>query len=239
MIEAEPIGEIEHNVVCPHCRADLFHVSPVGQRATFPGFLYEDGDTIPIFSHLSEEQHKGFGWTTQLYSGTCPFCASRLIAIEAAFMDVEPDIDTEDVFFHRNGDRGEGANFLAKRGIDRWIVTRFDTPQGPMVEHSFGPFIDNYGEWVGPNSVASCAEGGPWQFATTFLLDRWDELRVFPKSIGLDPADPRAQSRLALETAGEVHEKEWRAHKAFRPPESDIRRHSGEPASQADDDIPF
>jgi len=141
-------------------------------------------------------------------------------------MDVEPDTDTEDVFFHHNGDRGEETKFLAQRGVDRWILTRFDTPQGPMIEHDFGPFADTYGDWIGPYGVASCIEGGPWSFARAFLLERWDELRALPKAIGLDPSDSRAQSRPALVTAA--------AGRAAARLSTD-----GAPSPQDDDDIPF
>ena len=138
MIAIEPLSEIGHVVTCPHCRAELFKVFDSRYEATFAGYLFEDADTIPIYGALSEKRREGFGWTARLAAGQCPFCTGRLLSISAAFMDVEPDTDTEDVFFHLNGDRGEERNFLARRGVDCWVLTRFDTPQGPMIEHDSG-----------------------------------------------------------------------------------------------------
>ena len=140
MITIEPLSESGHVVSCPHCRAAILKVFGDRQETTFDGYLFHDGDTIPIYDGLSQTQREGFGWTTQLSLANVHFAMPALVSIQVGMMDVEPDTDTENVFFHQNGDRGKESNFLAQRGAERWIATRFDTPQGPMIEHDFGTF---------------------------------------------------------------------------------------------------
>jgi hypothetical protein len=190
MIAIEPISE--RLVACPHCGDALYTLYGDRQEMAFDGgYLYHGGDTVSIYHDLAETT--GYGWAEHLAVGWCPWCDGRIFRIAVCLMDVEPDENTEEVFFRSNGDRGVGRNFAATRGSDSWILTRFDTPQGPMVEHEFGPFADTYGDWR--------VSGGPWDFARKFLLERWEELRAMPKAVGLDPSDPRAQSKPALVTA--------------------------------------
>ena len=205
MIETNPIDPEGFPVACPHCQRLLYLAHPTEVVYEAAGYL-SDGDTIPIHDDLAPEQRDGFGWYATLDAGTCDACRKPLFEIAASFMDVEPDEEVENRFFHRNADMGDEHHFIGRRGAERWLVTRFDTPQGPMLEHAFGPFADNYGNWIGTAGVASCRNGGPWEFAREFLLERWAELRSLPKAIGLDPNDPRAVSRAAPVSARAARE---------------------------------
>jgi hypothetical protein len=156
LITTEPIGPAGHPVACPHCGSALFVV--FADRTVYESApIYFYGDTISIIRDLDDSQIDGYGWEATLNAGKCPNCAGPLYEIVATFMDVEPDEDVENIFFHRNGDRGEVTNFLARKGDEQWIITRCDTPQGPMLEHAFGPFRDTYGNWIELNGVPGSA----------------------------------------------------------------------------------
>jgi hypothetical protein len=114
MIVIEPVPESGHVVTCPHCRAELFKVFGDRHETAFAGYLFQDGDTIPIYGNLSEMQREGFGWTTHFAAGRCPFCDGRLLSINANFMDVEPDTDTEDVLPRFERPR---RNFHCSKGL--------------------------------------------------------------------------------------------------------------------------
>jgi hypothetical protein len=219
MIETSVLDANGAPVACPHCRKTLFTVFPHRQEQAFAGHLYTDGDMVPVFHSLTDEQRQGFGWDTELMVGKCPFCGGAYFRITALFIDAVPDHEFKDVYFFRNGDRGEPTHFTARRCSQTWVIAVFDTPLGPMLQHEFGPFADTFGAWIGPFGVASCASGGPWGFAKEFLLTQWDDLRTMPKAFGLDPASPLAQSRPA--------------HPRPRPPLAPPLE------SELDDDIPF
>ncbi len=154
------------------------------------------------------------------------FCAKPIVGIIAQFLDTDPDAEFEDVYFFDNGDKGKPTNFLARQGQLAWFVSRYDTPLGPMLEHWFGPFPDRFGDWIGPNGVATCSGSPAWDFAVEFMLSRWDELRTMPKGLGLDPADPLAQPRPLPPSA-----------KSARVERQAVRETVS--AAELDDDIPF
>jgi hypothetical protein len=220
MIETNAITESGAPVACPHCRKTLFTVLPHRQELAFEGYLYTDSDTVPISPSLSASQSQGFGsWDTELMAGECPFCRGAYFAITVILIDAMPDDEFRQVYFYRSGDRGEKSNFTARHGNQSWVISRFDTPLGPMLEHEFGPFADTFGKWIGSVGVASCEGGGPWDFAKEFLLMHWDALRAMPKALALDPASPLAQP-------GPVNPR------PARPMSSPLE-------SELDDDIPF
>jgi hypothetical protein len=173
MITLAPFSEEGFPVIAPCCGRRLFTMLDKEDHTT--DFSYFDGDIVPVFHKLRDDQREGFGWSTRLDVGTCPLCEASIIGIETSMVAAEPDMAFEDRYFFRNEKRGLPTNFIASRGVEKWIVSRFDTPLGPMFEHIFGPMVDVTGDWVGPHGVAIC-HGEGWDFACNFLLERWDEL---------------------------------------------------------------
>jgi hypothetical protein len=186
MIETKAIEPSGMVIDCPHCRKALLTVFPHGPKKAFDRYLYTDCDTVPI--ELAPRQ-RVLGWDIEVRLGTCPFCAGAYFGITARFIDAIPDDDVIHVYFFRNGDRGEENNFIGRRSEDTWIISRFDTPLGPMLEHQFGPFAATFGDRLWPNGVAGCVIGGPSDLARHFLLTQWDELRTMPKGLGLGAAN--------------------------------------------------
>lgn len=211
MIQTSEIPAEGHRVSCPHCRQTLYTMFARREELVFDGYLYGDGDTVPLFHRLSDKQRQG-GWHAVLSAGECPFCIAPIFSLTAAFIDAEADDEFENVYFFCNDDRGERVHLLAQRGDESWIVSLFNTHLGPMLEHEFGPFADTYGEWMGPAGVASCSQGGPWAFAIDFLVDRWDAFRAMNQLFAPSPTRPRLGK-----------------HRVVNP----------SPAPDSDDDFPF
>lgn len=186
MIETEAIEPGGIAIDCPHCRRLLLTVCSHGPKKAFDRYLYTDGDTVPV--ELAPRQ-RVLGWDIEVRLGACRYCAGAFFGITARFIDGIPDDDVIHVFFLRNGDRGEEINFIGRRREERWIVSRFETPVGPMLEHQFGPFAANSGDRLWPNDAANSCIGGPSDLARHFLLTQWDELRAMPKALGLRTAN--------------------------------------------------
>jgi hypothetical protein len=116
------------------------------------------------------------------------FCAGAYFGITARFIDAIPDDDVIHIYFLQNGDRGEENNFIGRRSEETWIISRFDTPVGPTLEHQFGQFAVTFGDRLLPDGVASCVIGAPSDLARHFLPTQTHELRAMPKALGLRAA---------------------------------------------------
>ncbi len=187
MIETKAINPSGIAIDCPHCGKALLTVFPHGPKKAFDRYLYTDWDTVTV--ELAPRRRQ-LGWDIEVRLGTCPFCAGDYFGITARFIDAIPDDDFIRVYFLRTGDRGEENNFIGRRGEETWIISRFDTPLGPMLEHQFGPFAVTFGDQLEPKGVAGSFMGGPSDLARQFLLTQWDELRTMPKALGLGAANP-------------------------------------------------
>lgn len=174
MIKVYPVGENGFSVTCPHCGGHLFTTHETDDHRG--DFLYFDGDIVPVYHRLEDARRTGFGCSTRLNVGECALCDAPIIGIEACMIAVEPDEKFEDRYFFRNEYRGYPTNFVATRGEETWIMSRFDTPLGPMFEHIFNPQLDKARSPVDANSVAAGPKRPGWEPASDFLLERWDEL---------------------------------------------------------------
>ena len=181
MIETKATDPSGIAIDCPHCREALLTVFPHGPKKAFDHYLYFDGGHVPIGS---TRRHRRLGWDIEVRLGTCPFCAGSYFGISARFVDAMPDDNFIHVYFFRNGDRVDESNFIGRRSEETWIISHFDTPLGPMLEHQFGPFALALVERLGPKGIAGCGIGGPSDLARHFLLTQWNELRAMPKALG-------------------------------------------------------
>lgn len=164
---------------CPHCGKALLTVFPHGPKNAFDRYLYTDRNTAPIESTPRPRRR---GWDIEVRLGACRFCGCDYFGITARFIYMKSD--------DRNGDGGEGNNYLGRRGEETWIISRFDTRFGPMLEHQFGPFAVTFGERLASNGGAGRFIGGPSDFARHLLLTQWDELRIMPRTLALGSANP-------------------------------------------------
>ncbi len=180
MIESQTIEQSGITIYCPHCRWALLTLFSHGPKAAFDRGLYTDGST----SIGVTPRPRMLGWDIEVRLGACPSCAGAYFGITAKFIDAVVDDDFIHVYFLRNGDRGEERNFVGGRGSESWIISRFDTPRGLMLEHQFGPFAAAFGDRLRPNGDYDCVIGGPTDLARRLLLTQWDELRTMPKALG-------------------------------------------------------
>jgi hypothetical protein len=177
MIETKRIGAGGVAIDCPHCSKALLTVFARGPKNAFDRFLYAK---IPV---ESMPRPRMLGWDVEVRLGACAFCASDYFGISARFIDALPNDDFIKVYFSRKGDRGQENNFIGQRGNETWIISRFDTPLGPMLEHQFGPFPGFSDARLWQFGVAGSATRGPSDLARHFLLTQWDELRTMPNRL--------------------------------------------------------
>jgi hypothetical protein len=181
MIETKAIDQSGVAIHCPHCHRTLLALFSNGPKNAFDRHLYSDR-SIPI---AGTPRPSALRWDIEVRLGACHFCARAYFGITARFIDAIQDDDGIDVYFFRNGDRGEENNFLGRRSEESWIISRVETRLGPMLEHQFGPFAATLGRRARRKGATGCITGGPSELARHFLLTQWDELRAMPKTLGL------------------------------------------------------
>ncbi len=173
MIELRRVTEpVEIN--CPHCGAPIYAAHEHTTRMLGAGSWLDDGDIVPgLYQALKPEQREPDGFYCHLGTGSRPCCGKQYIVITATFVNTSPDDDFRDTYFRLNGDRGEETNFIARRAEFSWLVSRFESPLGPVLAHERGPFPWEDKSWIGPYGVAACADGNdtPWQFARELLVE--------------------------------------------------------------------
>jgi len=85
------------------------------------------------------------------------------------------------IYFFQNGDRGEENNFIGRRSEETWIISRFDTPVGPTLEHQFGKFAVTFGD-RSCQTASQVVLSGPVGSRATFFATQTHELRAMPKA---------------------------------------------------------
>lgn len=218
LIRAKPIDH-EFEVLCPHCDEMLYFFGSRG--AAYPyGYSYKGGVYNLNLRGIVGNGRLSYGCQVEVTEGDCWHCSGGFFSIWASFLDFAPSREVDALYFREKGDRGLAANFIVSTVAEEWIATRFDTPQGPMLAHHFGPYRDIYREQPEPRTC--------WDMATDFLVERWGDLRRMPKALGLEPNDPRVRSR-------KMTAAERRAWKTAPDPEVNLDLD----LDRIDDDIPF
>lgn len=187
-IELEAITD-RHEIKCPSCESDIYHL--FSDRSAVPGggYYISDGDSIPgVWRGLREDQ-KERAYDHALLVGSCRECGETYRFATASFIDVVNENHRADPYLHLNTDLGKETNYLC-RPIDgpaifpeKWFVHEYATDIGPMHHHFVGPFkSDDDGAiitWVG---VTSCGRAGntdpsdPWVHSSDLLLASWDAM---------------------------------------------------------------
>jgi hypothetical protein len=107
------------------------------------------------------------------------------------------------------GDRGDQSNFIAGHEGWKFVVSRFDSEFGSVLEHISGTFALPNNNWLGPNGVTTCQPGdgpqSPWKVATELLLGLWTSWRRFNARATLIHSPRRAQRCRDLWTWGGVY----------------------------------
>jgi hypothetical protein len=187
-IELEAITG-KHEVKCPSCSNDIYHLFP--DRSAVPGSRYfiTDGDSVPgVWLKLRDDQ-KDRACAQTLEVGTCHNCGETYHFATAALIDVVNDDQHADPYLLLNADLGKETNYLC-RAVDgsafipeQWFLQEYATDIGPMHYHYLGPFKTEDDSairtWAG---VTSCGRNGntdpddPWVHASQVLLTSWDAM---------------------------------------------------------------
>lgn len=177
-------------ICCPSCGTSLLHVYPDRSETPNRELWLTDGDIILGLHNRLKEEDKithSISASHELLIGCCYVCASDYFVIETllVYASVEFDSDYADIYFRRNGDRGQEINriglYESNLAEQTWWVSQFDTPLGPLLHHSIGPFpLLDKSMVSGPFGVMACATASgaasPWTFASDLLFSIMDDL---------------------------------------------------------------
>jgi len=167
------IGPEQAVLRCPHCNSDILFASAHGIR-TLEGYWIDDGDTLQLADALDDDGD-GLSFYGCLGAGTQPCCGREYGVIGVCMIMGDVTDDFEQVYFRKCGDMGQSTNFVARRGKRTWLVERYETNSGPMLEHTFPPFFVSE-SMSGENGVSSCAAPKVFATAAAFVADQWPEL---------------------------------------------------------------
>jgi hypothetical protein len=123
-----------------------------------------------------------------LMVGKTACCRKPYIVVSATFAPGTPDDAMRDRFFFRHADPGPETNFTASSATHSWTISRVESEQGPVLEHSFGPFAGADQSWIGPHSVSSCMtdnRDNPFGFARQLLANHWRDLEALYIETGM------------------------------------------------------
>lgn len=195
-LSARPIDGI-HQLPCPACGDTTLSVERHEMWTPRGGYFCTDGDTIfGVWERLSEAQRQPSTFRLDLSVGQCPHCWARHFTVGTNLIHSAAQEDSEEhrqLVEHLYGcvePQGQ-ENFICEisepiEGLPRqWLLEETWTPQGPMHEHTFGPFaLGNPSEVEGPCGVSACSGsgGGAWKFGGDLLVAMWDSLRAFNRA---------------------------------------------------------
>jgi hypothetical protein len=145
---------------CPHCREPVATVETHAAFAADGLDWIEDRAELPVADILNDRQ-KGMPYLVAAGGAESLCCGKPYFVIEATFARdiISSDSYFLDLLFRRLGERPKPVFFSASLDSLTWLVARFDTGYGPILEHTFGPYATT-----------------PMPFTTQLLSGVWDEL---------------------------------------------------------------
>jgi hypothetical protein len=131
------------SIACPNCGEAFVTVESHALRTIGGRDWVEDRLELPVADIMFDEQ-QGMPYFVTVGGDESPCCGKPYLVVQAAFarrlVGEEPHF--LELFFRDLGERGTPAYFIASLGSLNWLVARFTTNYGPILEHSFGPFAD-------------------------------------------------------------------------------------------------
>ena len=126
---------------CPHCGEVALAVGAHSARTPDDGDGYwiDGGENLDIGPELSPEQAAADGFYTTLHGGRCDACGEMYTAHGVKFFDVNASRFFIESYVMENVPM-DVTHFACRREGETWLMTRYETPEGPMVGHLFGPY---------------------------------------------------------------------------------------------------
>lgn len=182
----------EYSSLCPSCGQVLLRTCPDGFIVPGRKTWMNDGDAIlGIEKKLPTDQRKNNAYRFSLWVGQCPSCNADYYAIECLLIDAPLSEDLED-FLNYNGPMGRVENFVCEllggpKDLPKdWVMSAYQTPNGPMHSHTFGPFrLESPDELIHPEyGVMSCIsqDAEPWKHGEYLILSLFDKMRHILRS---------------------------------------------------------
>lgn len=131
IIDASPL-----QLCCPACGEVALVVGAHEAHTPDGGYFLHGGDNLDIGPGLSPAQASGF--YTSIHGGRCEACGEAYAAHGVKFFDVNASRSFFEGYVLENVPM-DVTHFECRRLDETWLMTRYETPEGPMVGHLFGP----------------------------------------------------------------------------------------------------
>ena len=157
---------------CPHCGEDVLRVSAHDSYKPDGGCWIDGGENLDIGPELNPEQAEREGFYTTLHGGRCDACGEGYTVHAVKFFGADAARPFIEGYVMENVPM-DVTHFACRRLGETWLMTRYETPEGPIVGH-----------WFGPEPQADDADAEA-RAARADLLRLWDEL---PRSAPVETA---------------------------------------------------
>lgn len=163
---AEPL-----RLCCPHCGEAAAIVGAHSARTPDDGHWIDGGENLDIGPELNPEQAEREGFYTTIHSGGCDACGEGYTVYAVKFFAANASRPFIEAYVMENVPM-DVTHFECRRFDETWLMTRYETPEGPIIGHWFGPY---------PQADADAEV----RAARADLLRLWDDL---PRSAVVETA---------------------------------------------------
>lgn len=148
---------------CPACGEAVLIVGAHEAHTPDGGYWLDGGENLDIGPALSPAQAMREGFYTTLHGGRCDACGEGYTVHDVKFYDVNASRFFIESYAMENVPM-QRTHFACGHFGETWLLTRYETPEGPIVGHLFGPY---------PQDDDAAAEA---RAARADLLRLWDDL---------------------------------------------------------------
>ncbi len=122
---------------CPYCNEPVLEatrndIDCIGQR-----YWLQDGDAVIVdpIPHITEKYYEA-----TLLTGECYHCSKTYLVLDSRIILNEVDDDFINMYFWDNKETVGFTNYLASIKNQKWLISRFETDKGIVLQHNFGPY---------------------------------------------------------------------------------------------------
>lgn len=163
-IKITPITDAEPlRLCCPHCGSPVLTVGAHSASTPDGGYWIDGGENLDIGPELSPAQASGEGFYTTLHGGRCGACGEGYTVHAVKFFAANASRFFIESYVMENVPM-DVTHYECRHFGETWLMTRYETPEGPIVGH-----------WFGPEPQADDADAET-RAAWADLLRLWDDL---------------------------------------------------------------
>ncbi len=166
---------------CPHCKAPLLEVGKDYFKAIGQKYWLKDGDSLSVDPCPFVKEKS---WYAIFDEGHCYQCKNIYLSLGCTgILTKQIDEAFKDRYFLLNEDRGAFTNYIVTANEQKWIMSRFKTPKGILLDSLFGPYPI-------PDSLFKDQKSA---CTARFYMDEYIDLLIMAgRDLFIDPAQPGA-----------------------------------------------